>query len=83
MGLDMYLKAKGYYSSAEYRGEENNKKFEELKELGDLGDYLDEYLPSISLEASVGYWRTQTKSARHAKARTGWQRWHPGVSQQP
>ena len=57
MGLDMYLRAKQYYSPAEYRGEENNKKFEELKELGGLGDYLDEYLPSISLDASVGYWR--------------------------
>ena len=57
MGLDMYLRAKQYYSPAEYRGEENNKKFEELKEMGGLGDYLDEYLPSISLEASVGYWR--------------------------
>lgn len=57
MGLDMYLKAKAYYSSAEYRGEENNKKFEQLKEFGGLEDYLDDYLPNIQLEAGVGYWR--------------------------
>lgn len=57
MGLDMYLRAKQYYSPAEYRGVENNKMFGVLEEMTGLGDYLDEYLPSISLDASVGYWR--------------------------
>ena len=57
MGLDMYLKAKGYFSPAEFRGQENNEKFEKLMDVAEVSSYLDDGLPHAYLEVAVGYWR--------------------------
>lgn len=57
MGLDMYLKARGYFSPAEFRGEDNNTKFEKLIEVAEVSGYLDDGLPHAYLEVAVGYWR--------------------------
>lgn len=57
MGLDMYLKARGYFSPAEFRGQDNNSKFEKLMDVVEANDFLDDGLPHAYLEVSVGYWR--------------------------
>jgi|688.fasta_scaffold00184_27 hypothetical protein len=59
MGLDMYLNAKKFYSSANWRGEESKKAFDELKEFANIPDsYMKHtFMPSAYLEISVGYWR--------------------------
>ena len=59
MGLDMYLSAKKYHSTAEWRPETERAEFGRLKQvLGDLDTVLDDQaLPYIYIEVSVGYWR--------------------------
>lgn len=62
MGLDMYLSAKRYYSNVSWRGEQDQKSFEHLKEMSGVGTVIDKVdLPHIYLEVSVGYWRKENQ----------------------
>lgn len=58
MGLDQYLSAKGYYSPAEWRGEQSNDTYRKIVESvdGDAMTKLSDY-PSAKVSISVGYWR--------------------------
>lgn len=57
MGLDMYLRAKAYFSPSEFRGEEHVEKFQKLMDVAEVNSYLDDGLPHAYLEVTVGYWR--------------------------
>lgn len=59
MGLDMYLRARGYFSDGEWRGEKNNRQFEDIVKATEVEEYLgdDNMFRSAYVEMSVGYWR--------------------------
>ena len=61
MGLDQYLYAKKYTCSNDFKIEswkKMNDEFIELKKvIGDDAKYLDNNLPSISVEMKIGQWR--------------------------
>ena len=59
MGLDMYLRARSYYSPTSFMGEDNATKFAGLVEVTEVGDFLPEgeYDTHAYLEVCVGYWR--------------------------
>lgn len=59
MGLDMYLRARTYFSDGEWRGEKNNQQFEEIIKTAEVEEYLDtdNCFRSAYVEVSVGYWR--------------------------
>lgn len=52
MGLDMYLSAKKYYSP-----NFGADKFKELSDVSEIGASMEQYLPFVNLEVSMGYWR--------------------------
>jgi hypothetical protein len=52
MGLDMYLSAKKYYSP-----NFGADKFKELSDASEIGASMEQYLPFVNLEVSMGYWR--------------------------
>ena len=56
MGLDQYLSAKGYYSPAEWRGEQSNETYRKIVETvgGDEMTKLCDY-PSAKVTITVGY----------------------------
>jgi hypothetical protein len=57
MGLDMYLYASKYTSPAEWRPEDERKKFNDLLKAIDGEKFVDTDLPSIVIDLKVGYWR--------------------------
>lgn len=57
MGLDMYLYASKYTSPAEWRPEDERKKFNDLLKAIDGEKFVDTDLPSIVVDLKVGYWR--------------------------
>lgn len=57
MGLDMYLYASKYTSPAEWRPEDDRKKFKDILKAIDGEKFIDTELPSISVDLKVGYWR--------------------------
>jgi hypothetical protein len=57
MGLDMYLYASKYTSPAEWRPEDERKKFNDLLKAIDGEKFIDTDLPSIVIDLKVGYWR--------------------------
>lgn len=59
MGLDQYLYAKRYISNAEWRPEAERELFSKLVELANVGDFMDNELPSAYVDVKVAYWRKQ------------------------
>lgn len=57
MGLDMYLYASKYTSPAEWRPEDERKKFKEILKAIDGEKFVDTDLPSVTIDLKVGYWR--------------------------
>ena len=57
MGLDQYLHAKRYYSSAEWRGEEVNNTFTKIMEVVNADLFVSEDLPSAEVSVKVCSWR--------------------------
>jgi hypothetical protein len=59
MGLDQYLHAKKYTTPSQIKGwEKKNEDFAKLVAvIGEDSKYLDDFLPSISIDMKVGYWR--------------------------
>lgn len=57
MGLDMYLYASKYTSPAEWRPEDERKKFKEILKAIDGEKFVDTDLPSVTVDLKVGYWR--------------------------
>ena len=57
MGLDMYLYASKYTSPAEWRPEDERKKFNDILKAVDGEKFVDTDLPSIVIDLKVGYWR--------------------------
>ena len=57
MGLDMYLYASKYTSPAEWRPEDERKKFKDILKAIDGEKFVDTDLPSIVIDLKVGYWR--------------------------
>jgi hypothetical protein len=57
MGLDMYLYASKYTSPAEWRPEDERKKFKDILKAIDGEKFVDTDLPSINIDLKVGYWR--------------------------
>lgn len=57
MGLDMYLYASRYTSPAEWRPEDERKKFKEILKAVNGEKFVDTDLPSINIDLKVGYWR--------------------------
>lgn len=59
MGLDQYLNAKKYTSNADWLPAEERETFSALATLANVDEFMDDFLPSISMEVRVGYWRKQ------------------------
>ena len=59
MGLDQYLNAKKYTSPAEWRPEKERALYATLMEVSGVSEFADDYIPSVTLEVKVGYWRKQ------------------------
>lgn len=62
MGLDQYLYAERYISTAAWRGQESNTLFEQIESTCDIAKYLDKSLQgddyqSGAISFKVGYWR--------------------------
>lgn len=57
MGLDMFLYASKYTSPAEWRPEDERKKFNDILKAIDGEKFVDTDLPSIVVDLKVGYWR--------------------------
>lgn len=57
MGLDMYLEAKKYFSPADFRPEDDRKKFNAIVEVCEVEEYLEDFLPHLDVSVAVGYWR--------------------------
>lgn len=59
MGLDQYLYAKKYTSNAEWRPEAERELYASLTKIANIDEFIDDEIPSISLEVKVAYWRKQ------------------------
>ena len=53
----MYLYASKYTSPAEWRPEDERKKFKEILKAIDGEKFVDTDLPSVTIDLKVGYWR--------------------------
>lgn len=59
MGLDQYLHAKKYTSPAEWRPEAERKAYADIMKAVEVSEFMDDFLPSASVEVTVAYWRKQ------------------------
>ena len=57
MGLDQYLYASRYTSSADWRPEDDRKVFKDILKAVGGEKFVDTDLPSITVDLKVGYWR--------------------------
>lgn len=57
MGLDQYLYATNYLSGGKWQSEDKQNAYAKLAEALEVNNFINEYLPSISVNVKVGYWR--------------------------
>jgi hypothetical protein len=57
MGLDMYLTASKFVSSSDYGSEIPNAEFSKLIEIMNAESFVGGFVPNITLDISVAYWR--------------------------
>lgn len=57
MGLDMYLKARAYYSAYNFEDDDKKDEFNRLVTALNLSQFVDSASPDAAVEFTIGYWR--------------------------